>query len=84
MSLFPGTIQLCIYRKYGTEVSQNQLTTSKLYYLQIFLTIFIPLIEIVRVILAATVFDPSAVYGYMVRLLVKKVKVSNSTLFLNY
>lgn len=66
MSLFPGTIQLCIYRKYGTEVSQNQLTTSKLYCLQIFLTTLIPLIEIVRVILAATVFVPSVVYGYMV------------------
>lgn len=68
--LIAGTIQLCIYRKYGTEVSQNQLTTSKLYYLQIFLTTLIPLIEIIRVILAATVFVPSVVYGYMVASLV--------------
>ncbi|KAJ8953628.1 hypothetical protein NQ314_007233 [Rhamnusium bicolor] len=63
--LIAGTIQLCMYRKYGTEVSLNHLSKSKLYYLQIFLTLFLPVLEIVRFSLQATVFVDKAVYGYM-------------------
>ncbi|XP_076254265.1 ATP-binding cassette sub-family B member 6-like [Rhynchophorus ferrugineus] len=68
--LIAGTIQLCIYKKYGTEVSPNHLTKSKLYYLQIFLSIFLPLLDAIRFILALTVLDNKIIYGYMVLSLV--------------
>lgn len=64
--LIAGTIQLCMYRKYGTEVSPNQLTKSKMYYTQIFFTLFIPLLEVVRFSLQATVLNDKQIYGYMV------------------
>lgn len=64
--LIAGTIQLCIYRKYGTEVSPNHLSRSKLYYVQVFVTIFLPILEIIRFILQATVYEDKNVYGYMV------------------
>lgn len=66
--LIAGTIQLCMYRKYGTEVSPNHLSKSRLYYFQIFLTLFLPILEIVRFALQATVYEDKTVYGYMVRL----------------
>lgn len=65
--LMAGTVQLCMYRKYGTEVSANQLSRSKLYYLQIFFTLFVPILEVVRFVLQATVLNDKQVYGYMVR-----------------
>ncbi|KAG5895499.1 hypothetical protein JTB14_034815 [Gonioctena quinquepunctata] len=64
--LIAGTIQLCMYRKYGTEVSPFHLSKSKLYYLQIFLTIFLPLLEILRFILQGTYYEDKGIYGYMI------------------
>lgn len=64
--LIAGTIQLCMYRKYGTEVLPNHLTKSRLYHLQIFLTLFLPVLEIVRFALQATVYEDKGVYGYMI------------------
>ncbi|KAJ8980819.1 hypothetical protein NQ317_000552 [Molorchus minor] len=64
--LIAGTIQLCMYRKYGTEVAPNHLSRSKLYYVQIFFTLLLPVLEIVRFILQATVYNNKAVYGYMI------------------
>lgn len=61
-----GTAQLCMYRKYGTEVSPNQLSRSKLYYTQIFFTLFVPVLEIVRFALQATILNDKQIYGYMV------------------
>lgn len=61
-----GTAQLCMYRKYGSEVSENQLSRSKLYYVQIFFTLFIPVLEITRFVLQATFFNDKQIYGYMV------------------
>lgn len=63
-----GTIQLCMYRKYGTEVSPHHVTRSKLYYLQIFLTLFLPILEIARFSLQATILNDTTIYGYMVSL----------------
>ncbi|XP_030748456.1 ATP-binding cassette sub-family B member 6, mitochondrial-like [Sitophilus oryzae] len=68
--LIAGVIQLYIYRKYGTEVSPNHLTKSKLYYLQIFLSVFIPILDIISFILSVTVYDDHSVYGYMILTLV--------------
>ncbi|ENN74715.1 hypothetical protein YQE_08706, partial [Dendroctonus ponderosae] len=64
--LIAGTIQLYIYRKYGTEVSPAHLPKSKLYCLQIVITVCLPIINVVRLILTATIFEDSAVYGYMI------------------
>uniref|UniRef100_A0A0U9HU18 ATP-binding cassette sub-family B member 6 n=1 Tax=Chrysomela populi TaxID=154003 RepID=A0A0U9HU18_CHRPP len=61
-----GTIQLYIYHKYGTEVAPNHLSRSKLYHVQIFLTIFLPLLEIVRFTLQGTIYEDKNVYGYMI------------------
>lgn len=66
--LIAGTIQLCMYRKYGTEVSPNHLSKSKLYYFQIFLTLFLPMLEIVRFSLQGTILNDKTIYGYMVSL----------------
>lgn len=63
-----GTIQLCMYRKYGTEVSPDHVTRSKLYCLQIFLTLFLPILEITRFSLQATILNDKTIYGYMVRI----------------
>lgn len=65
--LTAGTIQLCMYRKYGTEVSPNQISRSKLYYVQIFCTLFVPFLEVARFVLQATVLYDKQIYGYMVR-----------------
>lgn len=64
--LVAGTIQLCMYRKYGTEVSPNHLSKSKLYSFQIFLTLFLPVLEIVRFSLQGTILNDKTIYGYMV------------------
>lgn len=61
-----GTIQLLMYRKYGTEVSSNQLPKSRLYGLQIFLAFVVPLLAVVRFILEAVVFEDHHIYIYMV------------------
>lgn len=76
-----GTIQLCMYRKYGTEVSPNHLTASKLYYLQLFLTEFIPLLEIVRFVLQGTVLNDKTIYGYMVVSLVLTIFAYTFSIF---
>ncbi|KAJ8956256.1 hypothetical protein NQ318_014990 [Aromia moschata] len=64
--LIAGTIQLCMYRKYGTEVARNHLSKSKLYYVQIFFTLFLPVLEVIRFVLQAAVYNDKAVYGYMI------------------
>lgn len=62
-----GSIQLWVYRKYGTEAEEGILPRSKLYTLQKFVLYFVPLLSILRIILQATVLDDGNVYGYMVR-----------------
>lgn len=64
-----GTIQLWMYRKYGTESNEALLPKSKLYIVQKFFLYFIPMLNIVRIILQGTVLDDEKVYGYMVRIL---------------
>ncbi|CAG9818734.1 unnamed protein product [Phaedon cochleariae] len=64
--LIAGSIQLYIYRKYGTEAAPNHLSRSKLYYVQICLTIFLPILEIVRFTLQGTIYEDKNIYGYMI------------------
>ncbi|EFA05094.1 ATP-binding cassette sub-family B member 6 [Tribolium castaneum] len=68
--LLAGTIQLCMYRKYGTEISPNHLVQSRLYHFQIFVTLLVPVLEVVRFVLRGTVFDDKHIYGFMITSLV--------------
>ncbi|XP_044763694.1 ATP-binding cassette sub-family B member 6 [Coccinella septempunctata] len=61
-----GTIQLCMYRKYGSEVSPIQLGKSKLYCLQVFVIWMIPILEVTRFILQLTVLNDKNLYWYMI------------------
>ncbi|XP_017781479.1 PREDICTED: ATP-binding cassette sub-family B member 6, mitochondrial [Nicrophorus vespilloides] len=64
--LIAGTIQLCMYRRYGSEVPLFQLPKSKLYNLQIFLTLLAPVLIIVRFALQATLLNDKVIHGYMI------------------
>lgn len=59
-----GTIQLGMYRKYGTEIPQ--LPRSRLYVMHIVFTILIPVLDIIKFVLQATLFDDHEIYIYMV------------------
>jgi len=68
-----GSVQLWIYRKYGTETDENTLPRSKLYNLQKFVLYLVPILSIIRIILQATVLDDGMVYGYMVRIVAHNI-----------
>lgn len=61
-----GTIQLWMYKKYGTETEEALLSKNKLYSVQKFFLYFVPLLSIVRIILQATLLDDKKIYGYMI------------------
>ncbi|XP_051175300.1 ATP-binding cassette sub-family B member 6 [Leptopilina boulardi] len=60
-----GTIQLWIYRQYGTEIDFNSIPKSNLYILQKICLYLVPILSLTRFILQATVLDDKTVYGYM-------------------
>lgn len=62
-----GSIQLWMYRKYGTENNEIILPKSRLYNVQKFLLYFVPFLSVLRIILQATILDDGMIYGYMVR-----------------
>lgn len=56
-----------MYRKYAIPVDDPaQIAVSKLYYLQIFLLLFVPILSVTRFILESFVFVDAHVYGYTV------------------
>ncbi|XP_043280295.1 ATP-binding cassette sub-family B member 6 [Venturia canescens] len=61
-----GSIQLWMYRKYGSPIHENLLPHSKLYSLQLFFLFLVPLLSVLRVILQATILDDKMIYGYMI------------------
>lgn len=61
-----GSVQLWIYRKYGTETDESTLPRSNLYNLQKFVLYLVPVLSVIRIILQATVLDDGMVYGYMI------------------
>lgn len=63
---FVGTAQICMYRKYGTELSRAYLPKSKLYVLQVLVIWMVPLLETTRFILQLTVLNDRHLYGYMI------------------
>lgn len=82
--LIAGGVQLWMYKKYGTEVSNNHLVKSCLYRFQIFVTLLVPLLEIVRFILQATVLNDKHIYGYMVSFHVLWVKGEKNWVLTNF
>lgn len=64
-----GSIQLILYRRYSTPIEDlSQISTSKLYYLQMFLLTVIPSLSILRFVLESFVFPDAHLYGYTVSL----------------
>ncbi|XP_055545150.1 ATP-binding cassette sub-family B member 6 [Wyeomyia smithii] len=61
-----GTIQLIMYRRYGTEINPTQIGRSKMYNFQLFLLVLLPLLALVRFILEGFVFEDAQVYGFMI------------------
>lgn len=63
-----GSIQLYMYNKYASVISDlNQISKSKLFYLQIFLSVVVPILAIARFILQSAIYNGGKIYGYMVR-----------------
>lgn len=60
-----GGIQYGIYRKYSTAVDRRLLKRSRLFVLQIVLSVFLPVLALVRLVLQGTVLGDRTVYGYM-------------------
>ncbi|XP_037942995.1 ATP-binding cassette sub-family B member 6, mitochondrial-like, partial [Teleopsis dalmanni] len=62
-----GFIQLMMYRKYATRITDPTLISkSRLYALQLFLLGLFPILTIIRFLLNAQIYSDSAVYGYMI------------------
>ncbi|XP_022219589.1 ATP-binding cassette sub-family B member 6, mitochondrial [Drosophila obscura] len=62
-----GCIQLLMYRKYATRITDpTQISKSRLYALQLFLLFLLPVLAVMRFFLNARIYTDSAVYGYMI------------------
>ncbi|XP_063984581.1 ATP-binding cassette sub-family B member 6 isoform X2 [Diachasmimorpha longicaudata] len=64
--LICGSVQLWIYKKWGTSSGATRVPISRLYNLQKFFLYFVPILSVLRIILQATVLDDKQVYGYMI------------------
>ncbi|XP_064072654.1 ATP-binding cassette sub-family B member 6 [Vanessa tameamea] len=63
-----GTIQIVMYKRYATEVIDVR--SSKLFLVQLFFTLFVPVLAVVRFLLQSFVFKGGHIYGYMILALV--------------
>lgn len=63
-----GAIQFFVYLKYATSIVEavNAAPRSKLYAVQRFLLIFVPMLASIRCMLLAYFYEEPALYGYMV------------------
>lgn len=59
-----GVIQIIMYNRYATEVMDVR--SSKLFTLQLFFTLFVPVLAVIRFLLQAFVFKEGYIYGYMI------------------
>lgn len=65
MILF-GVIQLSVYQKYSTPVSQATISQSRLYYVQILVTYLMPILSVAKFLIEIFLFQNGTVYGYQV------------------
>ncbi|XP_034832420.1 ATP-binding cassette sub-family B member 6 [Maniola hyperantus] len=68
-----GLMQIVMYRRYATEVVDVR--SSKLFMVQLFFTLFVPVLAVVRFLLQAFVFKGGHIYGYMILALVVNIIV---------
>lgn len=68
-----GIIQVVMYKRYATEVVDVR--SSKLFYVQLFFTLFVPVLAVIRFHLQAFVFKGGHIYGYMILALVVNLVV---------
>ncbi|XP_045448381.1 ATP-binding cassette sub-family B member 6 [Melitaea cinxia] len=68
-----GIIQVVMYKRYATEVVDVR--SSKLFYVQLFFTLFVPVLAVLRFLLQAFVFKGGHLYGYMILALVVNLVV---------
>lgn len=68
-----GLIQIVMYKRYATEVVDVR--SSRLFAVQLFFTLFVPLLAVIRFLLQAFVFKGRYVYGYMIVALVMTLVV---------
>ncbi|XP_014367210.2 ATP-binding cassette sub-family B member 6 isoform X1 [Papilio machaon] len=63
-----GTFQIVMYKRYAMEVVD--IRPSKWFAVQLFFTLFIPVLAVIRFLLQAFVFKGGHIYGYMILALV--------------
>ncbi|KAL0883110.1 hypothetical protein ABMA27_016570 [Loxostege sticticalis] len=63
-----GAIQIVMYKRYATEVVDVR--SSRLFGVQLFFTLFIPVLAVIRFLLQSFVFKGGHIYGYMIVALV--------------
>lgn len=63
-----GIIQIVMYRRYATEVVDVR--SSRLFTVQLFFTLFVPILAVIRFLLQIFVFKGGQIYGYMIVALV--------------
>ncbi|VVC89220.1 unnamed protein product [Leptidea sinapis] len=68
-----GVAQIIMYKRYATEVLDVR--SSKLFFVQISFTLFVPILAVTRFILQAFLFKGGHIYGYMILSLVVNVIV---------
>lgn len=61
-----GTAQLWMYKKYGSRISLQSLPTSWLYILQMFLTLFLSVITLVKLLVHIFLLNQGEMYGYLI------------------
>ncbi|KAJ2949134.1 hypothetical protein O0L34_g6075 [Tuta absoluta] len=59
-----GFLQIVMYKRYATEVTDVR--SSRLFGVQLFFTLFVPVLAVIRFLLQAFVFDGGHIYGYMI------------------
>ncbi|CAK1580313.1 unnamed protein product [Parnassius mnemosyne] len=63
-----GLFQIVMYKRYATEVVDVR--SSKWFAVQLFFTLFVPILAVIRFLLQALVFKGGHIYGYMIVALV--------------
>ncbi|CAG9561870.1 unnamed protein product [Danaus chrysippus] len=68
-----GITQIVMYKRYATEITDVR--SSKLFVVQLFFTLFVPVLAIIRFLLQAFVFKGGHIYGYMILALVVNIVI---------
>ncbi|XP_063825603.1 ATP-binding cassette sub-family B member 6 [Ostrinia nubilalis] len=63
-----GAIQIVMYKRYATEVVDVR--SSRLFGVQLFFTLFVPVLAVIRFLLQSFLFKGGHIYGYMIVALV--------------